>query len=532
MDDIVVSMNNVTKAFNGVEVLKNVNFELRRGEVHALLGENGAGKSTLMKILQGVYSMDRKQVEVQEQTYMNSSGQVKEAKGQTYTVPAGQIKIEGQPVYYKTTQEARMHGIVMVFQEFSLIPTLTVAQNIFLTQEVRTGLGLLDDRACEQRTQALFDELGFDIDARTIVNKLSTGTQQLTEIAKALLSQKVRVLILDEPTSSLSHSETLVLFEAIERLKAQGIAIIYISHRMEEIFQVSDRITVLRDGKHIITADKSKLTLQQVIEHIVGGQAKDALTWQERTINRTDDPIMEVKELSCPPWYRPVNFCLYPGEVLGIAGLRGSGRTELLETLFGLRPIHSGDIYIWGRKVRLKQAGAAVAAGIALIPEDRRRQGLVLQHNLKDNFLLPVINLGRLTKSRSVIDDSRGEAAAEHFVELLRIRTNSIFSPVRILSGGNQQKVVLAKWLNTEPEIILLDEPTVGVDIGAKGEILDLIRQLTAEGKSVIIVSSELPELLAVSDRILILRQGSVTQSLDRREIGSEKELHHILQGA
>jgi ribose transport system ATP-binding protein len=497
-----VQMQGITKSFNHIPVLDKVDFELRQGEVHALLGENGAGKSTLMKILRGIYLPD-----------------------------AGQIKIRDQWVRFRSPNEAEAKGIAMVFQEFSLIPSLTVAQNIFLTREARNRVGLLDDRAGERQALALFKEMGVEINPRTTVAQLSTGYRQLTEIAAAL-AQEARILILDEPTASLTHTETMALFKLIRRLKDRGISIIYISHRMEEIFQIADRITVLRDGRHIITDAVAHLTIQQVIEHIIGRKAKSALEWQAHVVDRSREPLLEVKNLICDASVPGLSFRLYPGEVLGLAGLMGSGRTELVQALFGINRIKSGELYVRGHKLNLQRPEDSMLAQIALIPEDRRVQGLIINHSLKDNFLLPLLNLGRLTRRNGLVNDREGNQLTETFMQRLKIRASSIFNPVRLLSGGNQQKVVIAKWLSTEPDILLMDEPTAGVDIGTKGEIIEMVRQLAKAGKGVILISSELAELLAVSDRILILKKGQISQELDRREIQTEEKLHHILQGA
>ncbi len=502
MNSMAVRMLGITKSFNGVCVLDKVDFELRTGEVHALLGENGAGKSTLMKILRGVYTLD-----------------------------SGQIEVNGQPVHIHSPRDARMHGIAMVFQEFSLVPSLTVAQNIFLNREPRKALGLIDDAEMQRRATELFERLGVPIAPSLRVAELSTGYRQLTEIASAL-SQEGRILILDEPTASLTRGETEALFEIMQRLKSQGISIIYISHRMEEIFQVADRITVLRDGQRIISEDAAKLDIQQVIEHIIGRKTQSSFEWRKHEVDRTAEPLLDVKDLSAPPVLSHVSFRLYPGEVLGLAGLMGSGRTELVTALFGINRMKSGRVNVRGRPVHIHRSEEAVANGIALVPEDRRTQGLILGHTLRENLLLPTIKLGRLNQGTPLVDDNEGDRIAQSYINMLKIRAPSIYTLVRTLSGGNQQKVVIGKWLSTDPDILLLDEPTAGVDIGTKGEIIEIIRQLASAGKGLILVSSELPELLAVADRILILRNGQVQAELDRAEITSEEELHRVLQGA
>jgi ribose transport system ATP-binding protein len=494
-----VRMTGITKAFNGIPVLHGVDFELAQGEVHALIGGNGAGKSTLMKILEGVYTAD-----------------------------SGTIAVDGKPVQIRTPEDARRNGIAMIFQEFSLVPTLSVAQNIFLAREPRTTGGLLDDREAERRTRDLFHQLDVDVDPRAPMAGLATGYWQLTEIAKAL-SINARVLIMDEPTSSLTASETQGLFALIDRLQKQGISIIYISHRMQEIFGVADRVTVLRDGRVVITEPVATLTMERVIEQIVGQKMEQAFAWKERPVNRSGPPLLTVRDLASGRRVRDVSFDLYPGEILGLAGLMGSGRTELARALFGIDPISAGTVEVRGRPVDIHRPEDALAAGICLVPEDRRIQGLVLDHTVKDNLLLPL--LGRIQQG-GLINDQRGNELVEQFVASLRVKTDSIFKQVRLLSGGNQQKVVIAKWLAYAPEILIMDEPTAGIDIGAKTEILDVIRRLADSGKGIIVISSELTELLAVSDRVIVLRDGVSKRALLRQEIQTEEMLHHVVQTA
>ncbi len=394
----ILQMKNIVKAFGANTVLRGVDFELQRGEVHALLGSNGAGKSTLMKILEGVYTPD-----------------------------GGEIEINGTPVRIRSPQEAKALGVGMVFQEFSLVPTLTVAQNVFLTREPRTGAGLLNDAECERRTQALFAEMGVQIDPKQVVARMSTGYWQLTEIAKAL-SQDARILILDEPTASLTKTETEGLFELIRRLKAKGISIIYISHRMEEIFEIADRITVMRDGMRVATERIANLTMEQVIEQIVGQKVEQVLAWKDRHVNRTTAPLLEVKDLVAADRVRNISFTLYPGEILGLAGLMGSGRTELVRALFGINKITNGEVRIRGRSVTIRKPDDAIAAGICLIPEDRRVQGLVLDHSVKDNLLLPLLK--RFQKF-GLIDDAGGDKLVQSYVSTLLRRQSA--------KGGHRQ---------------------------------------------------------------------------------------------
>ena len=494
-----IQMQHIEKSFNGIPVLEGVNFELRSGEVHALMGGNGAGKSTLMKILEGVYQLDQ-----------------------------GSVEVDGKPVLIRSTSDAKNHGIAMIFQEFSLVPTLTVAQNIFLTREPRSSVGFLDDREAVRQARDIFAEMGVKIDPRALVGELSTGAWQLTEIAKAL-AKKARVLIMDEPTASLANAETTALFELIARLKAKGISIIYITHRMEEIFKVADRVTVMRDGQNVITEDVKNLRMEQVIEHIIGRKLEGAFAWVPRAVNRSGVPMLEVKNMVAGTRVRNVSFQVHPGEIVGLAGLMGAGRTETARALFGMDRISSGEVWVRGKNVRIRSPQDAIAAGISLIPEDRRAQGLVLDHSVKDNLVLPLLHL--MTK-RGFVNELEGNRLTQAFVEKLSIKTDSIFKQVRLLSGGNQQKVVIAKWLGNDPSILLMDEPTAGVDIGAKTEIVGMIRDLANAGKAIVMISSELPELLAVSDRIIVLRDGVVERELERSQIESEEQLHQILQGA
>ena len=499
MDPVAVRMTGITKSFTGIRVLHGVDFDLRKGEVHALVGGNGAGKSTLMKILQGVYTTDE-----------------------------GQIAVDGNPVEIRSPHDARALGIGMIFQEFSLIPTLTVAQNIFLGREPRGSGGLIDDRASARRARELFAEMEEEIDPNARMLDLGTGYWQLTEIAKAL-AQDARVLIMDEPTSSLTATEAHSLFALVQRLRERGISIIYISHRMDEIFRITDRITVLRDGRRVLTDDTAALTMNQVIDAIVGKTMEQAFEWQERSVDRSVAPLLQVRNLSAGKRVQDVSFDLYPGEILGLAGLMGSGRTELARAIFGIDRVDKGQILIRGEPTDIRNPEDAITAGVSLVPEDRRIQGLVLDHSVKNNLLLP--QLDRLDRA-GILDDRRGDRMAGSIVEDLRIKTGSIGTTVRLLSGGNQQKVVIGKWLATEPDILILDEPTAGVDIQAKTEILGVIRALADRGKGIIVISSELVELLAVSDRLLVLRDGHVVREIDRREIRTEEELHRAVQGA
>ena len=495
----LVRMTGIAKAFSGVTVLDDVSFDVRAGETHALLGGNGAGKSTLMKILEGVYALDR-----------------------------GTIEIDGERVELASPQSARRHGVAMIFQELSLVPTLTVAQNIYLTRESRTRGGLLDDRALERRAGELLAELGVDVDPRAEVGRLGAASMQLVEIAKAL-SQDARVLIMDEPTASLARSEVEALFSIIGRLKERGIAIVYITHRLEEVMAVADRVTVLRDGRLVGTRPTSELDVEALIELIVGTAVEQALERGERTVDRSGTPLLSLRAVSTPTGLEGIDLDLYAGEIVGIAGLMGSGRSELARAIFGVDALSAGEIRLRGERARIRRPADAIEHGIVLVPEDRRRQGLVLGHSVERNLTLTLLR--RLTRG-GLLDEDEGVGVAERYVARLGIRTRSLDTPVRRLSGGNQQKVVLAKWLATEPEVLILDEPTVGVDISTRSEIADLVRGLAEQGKAVLVISSELAEVLALADRILVLREGRIHRCVSRADVADEPELHRLVQEA
>jgi ribose transport system ATP-binding protein len=501
-----VEMRGISKSFGRTRVLTDVDLAVEPGEVHALLGGNGAGKSTLMKILQGVHQAD-----------------------------AGEILVEGEHVHFTSPRDARDRGIAMIFQEFSLIPTLSVAQNVVLRHEQKAAGILLDDREARVRAHRILDEIGVDIDPRSRMSDLSTAQWQLVEIAKAL-AQEAPVLIMDEPTASLTRTETASLFRIVAQLKNKGLAIVYISHRLEEVFEIADRITVLRDGRVVQTSPTTGIRMDELIAQMVGREIEHELQ-DLRPRRRDGEPLLEVRDLHAGEKVRGISFTLAAGEVLGLAGLMGSGRTELARALFGVDRIDSGEIVLHGRTLRIKRPRDAIDAGIVLVPEDRRQQGLVLDHTIKSNILLPslrrlVHGLARPLGLGGLVDDERGEKVATELFARLEIKGGTTRTPVRLLSGGNQQKVVVAKWLATDPEVLILDEPTAGVDIGTKTELITMIRELAGRGKSIILISSESLELLAAADRILVLRDGVVRRDVDRVEIASEAALEEMLQEA
>ena len=493
-----IEMLGIQKSFGTNPVLKNVDFSVTVGEVHALAGENGAGKSTLMKILQGVYPKD-----------------------------SGSISVAGVSVDITDTFAAKKAGIGMVFQEFSLIPTLTVAQNIFLTNEP-TKYGLISDSVAKNKALELFREMEVEVDPSRVVESLPTALWQLTEIAKAL-AQNAKVLIMDEPTASLAKHEAEGLFALIQRLKAKGISIVYISHRMDEIYRIADRITVLRDGSRVLTESLKSVTPEQIVEAIVGRKAAAHLVHKDRSDKISSEVVLDVTDLSAEPKLQNVSLQVRRGEILGLAGLMGSGRTELVNTLFGILKPTSGTIKLNGIEVQVTSPQVAIQNGIALIPEDRRAQGLVLDHSVTENLTLPLLD--ELTTS-GFLSKKKILAKSKEIIAKFEIKLAYPGISVGSLSGGNQQKVVIGKWLGTNPEILLMDEPTAGVDIGTKSEILDFVRKIADSGKSVILISSELPELLSVSDRILVLKDGRISKSLNRDEIPNEEFLQLAIQGA
>jgi ribose transport system ATP-binding protein len=494
----VLEARGIRKSFGGVEVLHGVDFTLQPGQIHGIVGQNGAGKSTLMKILNGVYARD-----------------------------SGQIAIDGQTVDYDSPLGARAAGIAMVFQEFSLVPSMSVAQNILLTREPRAN-GLIDRREERRRALAAIEPLGVAIDPDATVGDLPIGTRQLVEIAKAN-SQDARILILDEPTASLPSNEIAVLFDAIHRLASRGIAIAYISHHLQEVLAICSHVTVIRDGDVTLSARAGSLTIPQMIHAMLGRNLEGELVWQS-TRARGERPILSVDAVSRGK-VRDVSFELHPGEIMGIAGLLGSGRTEILRMLFGIDRPEAGTITLDGRARRFDSPCDALRAGVALVPEDRRRAGLVPHHSVQDNILMAALH--RISRW-GFVRDRLGGRLASGVVERLKIRTPGLRQEVARLSGGNQQKVVVAKNLAVRPRVLLLDDPTVGIDVQSKADILDDVRALAGEGDAIVFVSSELGELSALCDRVLILRDGRVDGWLDRAEGDdvSEEALSRAIQGA
>lgn len=496
MMDYVLELENINKSFGGIAVLKDVDFKLKRGSTHALVGGNGAGKSTLMKILTGIYFCD-----------------------------SGTIKLNGQKVDISNYEDARKAGISLIFQELSLIPTLTVTENIFLNKELKNGI-YLDHKLMKRKTEELLESMGIQIDVDETIENLDVGYCQLIEIAKAL-SENSNILVMDEPTASLSEKETEILYDIIEKLKEKGVSIVYISHRMNEIFKIADEISVLCNGKMVATKVTSEYTMELLVQDMMGNNEDNTMQWKDRTTPIGKNNILEVSNLQISSIVKDLSFEVKEGEVVGIAGLMGSGRTETLETIFGLRQKSSGKIKFDEKTINYRSNRQAINDGIALVPEDRRRQGLVLKHNLKDNMILN--NLKHVQKYK-MIKHNLVNATSEKAIDKFNIKTESASTFMFNLSGGNQQKVVIAKWINRNPKLLLLDEPTAGVDIGSKVEILDIIRKYVAEGGSVIFVSSELSEMMSICDRIIVLHDGIKTGEFSHSELESEEVLQLAIQ--
>lgn len=483
---ILFSMKDINKSFGPVKVLKNVQLEVEKGEIHALMGENGAGKSTLMNILGGVIQKD-----------------------------SGEILFGNQMIENHSPQIAKDLGIGFVHQEFNLAESLTVAENIYMGRlpYKNEKLGIVDYKKLNDNTEYYLNMLGVNIKPTDVVYKLSTASKQMIEIAKAL-SLNAKVIIFDEPTTSLSDKDVEVLFIIINALKQKGISSVYISHRMEEIHQLCDRITILRDGQYISTDNVKDLTDQEIIKKLVGRNLDNL--YPERNVE-VGEIALEVKNLSDTKGaVKNVSFNVRKGEVVGFAGLVGSGRTELMRLVFGADPVESGEIFVKGQKVNIKSPVEAINNGICLLTEDRKNQGVALGLSIKEN-----INMTALKSN--IINHKEVKKKVDELVENLQIKISSVDKPVSSLSGGNQQKVVLAKWLNTSNDIYIFDEPTKGIDIGAKSEIYAIINQLVADGKAVIIVSSEIPELLGTVDRIYVLNEGRLTGELSIEESTQEK---------
>lgn len=505
----LLALEDIALTFGVVKALRGVSFDLRPGEVHALLGQNGAGKSTLIKVLAGVYQRDE-----------------------------GRVMIHGKETHFRSAQDSRDSGIAMVYQDLSLVPSMSVASNLYLGREPHDRFGLVKGRRLNTAAQTYLDGHGFAVSAQATVASLPFAYRQLTEIAKALMGD-IRILVLDEPTSALSAGEEEILFEAIQELTKRGVGVIYVTHRLHEVFRISDRVTVLRDGLNAGTFDTKDITMEALVSAIVGpghaGMTQAAISIEEgnRRGNLHDEalqaratPVIELKDVHNSR-LNGVNLRVRPGEILGLAGMVGSGRTEILETMFGLRRAARGEVLFEGRTTHWRRPSQAISAGVALVPEDRHVQGLVLDDTISANTALASLpQLTRFGLFRQSQATRRARAAVDH----LNVKAPGVSTKLQNLSGGNQQKVVFGKWLEPQPKLLLLDEPTVGVDVGARDEIYGIIRRFAQNGCAVVVVSSDLVELQMLCDNIAVVHDGRITTQVHQSLAEGEEHLHHLVQ--
>ncbi len=484
---VLLQMEDVCKEFPGVKALEDVQLELVEGEVHALLGENGAGKSTLIKVLGGIYIKDK-----------------------------GQIFIHGEEAEIRTVEDARKYGISIIHQELMMVPHMSVAENIFLGQEKTGKMGSVNLRRQEKDAQRILDDFGLNVLADTLLGALTIAQQQMVEIVRAV-SFGARIIVMDEPTSSLSNKEVDILFDTVRKLKEQKIGIIYISHRMSELDEIADRVTILRDGKYIATVNVKDTTREKLVSLMVG---RELSSYYTKTDTATDEVILEVKDLSDGKMVKNVSFDLRKGEILGFAGLVGAGRTETLQNIFGLTRRTAGTVKLYGEEVNFKSPREAMKAGIGLVSEDRKKLGLFLEQSVRFNMTIEILDqfIKNLHYSRA-----KERKLTQEYIDKMETKVATMEQIISGLSGGNQQKVIIGRWLLATDKILILDEPTRGVDVLAKAEIYEIMDHLAAQGLSIIMISSELPELINMSDRVVVMSHGISTGILDRTELNQEK---------
>jgi rhamnose transport system ATP-binding protein len=487
VSEIILELKNISKSFSGVEVLHHVSLALRPGEVHALLGENGAGKSTLVKVITGVHQPD-----------------------------SGEVLLDGGPVHFRDTWETRQAGITAIYQELSLFPDLDVAENIFAGYQPTAAGGRIDWRKLYKKANELLNSLGVHLDLRQKARSLSIAQQQMVEIARAF-SLNARILIMDEPTSSLTLNEVADLFRLVRRLREEGKAIIFISHRLEELFEIADRVTVLRDGTYVDTRSMKDVTRDDLIRMMVGRTISNLFPKQDV---KAGEVVLETENLTRAGAFRDISFTLRKGEILGMAGLVGAGRTNVARAIFGVEPATGGRIKIDGREVTVTSPQQAIGLGLAYVPEDRQLHGLIPAMHITSNISLPML---REFSRSGWLNFKKERRASYEAARQMEVRANNIWQRARELSGGNQQKVVLAKWLATQPCILILDEPTRGIDVGTKAAVHALMSKLASEGMAILMISSELPEVLGMSDRILVMHEGQMTAQFTREKATQEK---------
>ena len=490
----VLTVNEISKTFPGVKALDKVELHVQRGEVLALVGENGAGKSTLMKTLVGLHKPDH---------------------------GSGDIVFDGKKVSFHNPLDAKNNGLIIIFQELSLVYELSVAENIFLGKLPKSKLGFIDWKTLREKTEEILKEIELDVDPTELVSRLSIAKQQMVEIARAL-SQGAKVVIFDEPTSSLTSTEKDILFKNIRRLKEHGVGVIYITHKMDEVFELTDRIAVLRDGKNTGFLETKKATIEDVTQLMIGRVLDDYFHRNEADKGKE---VLRVENLTKEGLYQNISLNVHQGEVVGLYGLVGAGRSELAETIFGARTADKGDIYLEGEKVKIRSTKEAVEHRMGFVPEDRKLQGLVLKMSVKDNMTLPKLPW---IKKNGFVDTKAEMEMYHHYKDVLAIATPSHEQQVFNLSGGNQQKIVIAKWMSLDPRMLILDEPTRGIDVGSKAEIHKLIAKLAESGLAVLVISSEMPEIMGICDRIYTMRMGEISGEFDEKEVTEEKLIKAI----
>lgn len=489
-------MTGISKSFDGNSVLTNVEFSVKKGEIHALMGENGAGKSTLMKILTGIYARD-----------------------------TGEVKVRGKLVDFKNPKEAEHAGIAVIHQELNILPDLTVAENLFLGNEKTFGKsGILKTKEMNKKAKVILGELGLDVDVKTVARELSVGKQQIIEIAKAM-SSNAEVIVMDEPTAALTEREIVSLFETIRTLQSTGVSFVYISHRMEEIFALCDRITILRDGNYVGVKEIKETSFDEIVQMMVGRELGERFPERNATIG---DVKLTASGLTRNGHFEDISFELRKGEVLGIAGLMGAGRTEVAQSLFGYKKLQKGTISLNGKPVKISSPLQAKKLGFGYVTEDRKSEGLIVDFSVKDNLSLTNFNK---VSSKGIIKANEEKVLYETMVKRLGVRTSGPNQAAKSLSGGNQQKVVIAKWLGIEPNVLILDEPTRGVDVGAKKEIYSIINELAEKGVAILMISSELPEIIGMADRVLVMHEGTLTAELQKAEMSQERIMHYATGG-
>ena len=492
----MIEMTGISKSFDGNTVLKDVQFSLEKGEIHALMGENGAGKSTLMKILTGIHTHD-----------------------------TGEIKLKGELVNFKNPKEAERAGIAVIHQELNILPDLTVAENLFLGNEKVFGKsGILKTKQMNAEAKKILSGLGLNEDVKTLTSELSVGKQQIIEIAKAM-SSNAEVIIMDEPTAALTEREIESLFETIKGLQANGVSFVYISHRMEEIFSICDRITILRDGDFVGVKKIKETSFDEIVQMMVGRELGERFPARNSTIGEVK---LAAQGLTRNGYFEDISFELRKGEVLGISGLMGAGRTEVVQSLFGYRKLNKGNLILDGKPVKIKSPLQAKKLGFGYVTEDRKSEGLIVEFSVKEN--LSLTNFQKVS-SNGIINTRREKELYDEMVERLGVRVSGPEQAAKSLSGGNQQKVVIAKWLGIEPEVLILDEPTRGVDVGAKKEIYTIINELAEKGVAILMISSELPEIIGMADRVLVMHEGNLMAELSKDEMTQERIMHYATGG-